>query len=106
MQVVVGRLSSPTAARTLSMDAVCTALQVLRSAKQLASYNKASGTILKSLAHDGAAAEDAQLAGPDPPLLRLLCLLRLAEAVIQLRSACSLATLCLFLGLCGAVCAA
>ena len=73
--MVVSRLASPVGARTLSMDAVCTALKVLRSAKQLASYNKASGTILKSFTHDGGsdAGEEAQLAGADPPLLCLLC---------------------------------
>lgn len=68
MQVVVGRLSHPTGARVLSMDAVCTALQVLRSAKQLASYNKASGTILKSILQgdgegDAEASEEDQRAG-------------------------------------------
>lgn len=57
VQAVVRRFANPAAARVLSMDAVCTTLRVLRSAKQLASYNKSSGTILRNMARDTAGAE-------------------------------------------------
>lgn len=51
--------------RVLSMDDVSITLRVLRSAKQLASYNKAFGTILRTMAQDSQSDDGAGAGAPD-----------------------------------------